>query len=250
MKIKQSIALPLLVLAFANTAHAGLVPTTISQIDGVSTIPLAIDWRFSDRGLTVSVAGNGNSGYLLTAIGTGNITLNSPSPDTTSYAGTLTGTGYSLTANFNSNSQFVSTGSLFTITGNLASAPVGSTGTPTGLLYSANLSSFGTDASQAAIAFNTVFNPSWSNQPMFTGGSKGEVVYLFDQVGLGTGYGRLSSLISALGSNNLSAVVGKSYTAIESIATIPLPLPVVLFGTGLAALLGFGRKRRSITQSI
>ncbi len=250
MKNKQLVALLLLGLAFANTANAGQVPTTISKIDGVSTIPLDLDWRFSDRGLTVSVSGNGNGGYQLTAIGTGNVTLNGPSPDNAAYAGTLTGTGYSLTANFDSNSKFVSTGSLFTITGTLASAPVGSTGTPTGTLYSANLTSFGTDANQAAIAFNSVFNTSWSNQQMFTGGSKGEVVYLFDQVGLETGYGRLSSLISALGTNNLSALVGKSYTAIESIATIPLPLPIVLFGTGLAALLGLGRKRRASAQSI
>ena len=248
-KIKQIIALSLLGLALANTANAGLVPTTISKIDGVSTIPLAIDWRFSDRGLTVNVAAV-NGGYQLTARGAGNVTLNGPSPDTASYAGTLTGTGYSLTANFDSNSQFVSTGSLFTITGNLASAPVGSTGTPEGLLYSANLTSFGKDASQAAIAFTTVFNDSWSNQPMFTGGSKGEIVYLFDQVGLGTGYGRLSALISALGANNLGSVVGKNYTAIESIATVPLPLPAVLFGTGLTALLGLGRKRRAMAQSI
>ena len=250
MKIKQIIALALLGLALANTANAGLVPTTISKIDGVSTIPLAIDWRFSDRGLTVSVAAV-NGGYQLTATGAGNVTLNGPSPDTASYAGTLTGpSGYSLTANFDSNSKFVSTGSLFTITGTLASAPVGSTGTPTGTLYSANLTSFGTDANQAAIAFNSVFNTSWSNQPMFTGGSKGEVVYLFDQVGLETGYGRLSALISALGANNLGSVAGKSYTAIESIATVPLPLPAVLFGTGLTALLGLGRKRRATAQSI
>jgi hypothetical protein len=250
MKINPLIALPLLTFALANTANAGLVPTTISQIDGVSTIPLAIDWRFSDRALTVSVAAVNGGGYQLTAIGTGNVTLNSPSPDTASYAGTLTGTGYSLTANFDSSSKFVSTGSLFTITGNLTSTPTGSTGTPEGLLYSANLTSFGTNANQAAIAFNTVFNTSWSNQQMFTGGSTSEVVYLFDQVGLGTGYGRLSSLISALGTNNLGSVVGKSYTAIESIATVPLPLPVVLFGTGLTALLGLGRKRRATAQSI
>ena len=255
MKIKQIIAFSLLGLALANTANAGLVPTTIDPISGVSTIPLAIDWRFSDRGLTVSVASTINGGYQLTATGAGNVTLNGPSPDTASYAGTLSGTsGYSLTANFDSSSHFVSTGSLLTITGKLASAPVGSIGDPTVtgglLLYSANLTSFGTDASQAAIAFNTEFNTSWSNQPMFTGGSKGEVVYLFDQVGLGTGYGRLSSLISALGASNLSSVVGKNYTAIESIATIPLPLPAVLFGTGLTALLGLGRKRRAAAQSI
>ena len=107
MKIKQIIAFSLLGLALANTANAGLVPTTIDPISGVSTIPLAIDWRFSDRGLTVSVASTSDGGFQLTATGAGNITLNGPSPDTSSYAGTLTGTGYSLKANFNSSSQFV-----------------------------------------------------------------------------------------------------------------------------------------------
>ena len=72
---------------------------------------------------------------------------------------------------------------------------------------------------------------------------------MFDQVGLTTGHGNLSGLISALNAGTPGAAVG-SLAGIQSIASVPLPLPVVLFGTGLTALMGFARKRRNQTNSI
>jgi hypothetical protein len=246
MKFKQIIALPILGLALGNLAYAGQVPT-INPINGF-TVPKDIDYSFNNRGLNVSVASVAG-GYQLTASGTGNFTFYGQTP-ASSYSGTTSGTGYLLTANFDSASNFVPTGSKLNIYGSLGTTPPGSSGTPSGLLYDANLTNFGYDASQAAIAFVTLFNPSWSNQPLFTGGSTGEVAYLFDQVGLTGGYGRLSGLTSALQAGNLAGVAGKTFRGVESIATVPLPLPVVLFGTGLTALMGLGRQRRNNAKSI
>jgi len=156
-----------------------------------------------------------------------------------------------LTANFDSASAFQ--GGSLNIYGTLPSVP-GTSGTPNGLLYSANLTAFGYDASQSAVAFTTLFNPSWSNQPALTGGSLGEVVYLFDQAGLASGAGAyagaLGAFIEAAQGGNLSSVSGETFTGVRSIATVPLPLPAVLFGTGLTALLGVGRKRGAIAESV
>jgi len=243
MKFKQIIALPILGLALGNPAYAGQVPT-INPINGF-TVPQSDDFSFNNRNLNVrvtSVAG----GYQINATGSGSTTFYGETP-ASSYSGT---TAYSLTANFDSASNFVPTGSTLNINGSLDTTPPGSTGTPSGLLYDANLTNFGYDASQAAIAFTTLFNPSWSNQPLFTGGSTGEVAYLFDQNGLRTGHGSLSGLINALQAGNLGNAIGTNYRGVESIATIPLPLPAVLFGTGLTALMGLGRQRRSNAKSI
>jgi hypothetical protein len=243
MKLKQIIALPILGLALGHLAYAGQVPA-IDPINGFA-VPKDIDYSFNNRGLNVSVASVAG-GYQLNATASGSSTFYGLTP-ASSYSGN---TAYALTANFDSASNFVPTGSSLTIYGSLGTAPPGSTGTPNGLLYDAKLTNFGYDASQAAIAFVTLFNPSWSNQPLFTGGSTGEVVYLFDQVGLASGYGRLSGLTSALQAGNLASVAGKTFRGVESIATVPLPIPAVLFGTGLTALMGFGRQRGSNAKSI
>jgi hypothetical protein len=243
MKFKQIIALPILGLALGNLAYAGQVPT-INPINGFP-VPLAIDYSFNNRSLNVSVT-TVSGGYQINATANGNATFYGLTP-ASSYSGNA---AYLLTANFDAASNFVPAGSTLNIYGSLGTTPPGSTGTPTGLLYDANLTNFGYDTNQAAIAFKTLFNPSWSNQPLFTGGSLGEVVYLFDQVGLSTGYGRLSELTSALQAGNLGSVAGKTFNGVESIATVPLPIPALLFGTGLTALMGFGRQRRSHAKSI
>ena len=211
---------------------------------------MAIDYSFNNRGIDVSVAPKNGGGYTLTATSSGNINFYQNQSQVSTMG---TGTGYKLTANFDASSNFVATGSTLTITGSLDN-PLGGTGDYTDTtLYSAKLTDFGTDKSSAEIAFKTDFTGStaWSNQVKFTGGSKGEVVYLFDQVGLNNGgHGRLSSLINALDSNNLSKVNNLHFTGIESIASVPLPLPIILFGTGLTALIGLGRKRLNTTKSI
>lgn len=243
MNYKQLLAVPVLGLALGGSAYAGAIPN-LGSIDGFQ-VPQSYDYSFDNRRLTVSVASS-ESGYTLTATGTGNFSFYGPT-NGTSYLGN--GSSYSLVANFDSASNFVASGSLLTINGALPTVP-GTTGTPSGLLYSADLTAFGTNAGQAAIAFRTDFNTSWSNQPVLTGGSTGEVVYLFDDLGLNTGAGRLSALINAVSAHDLGSIAGNSYTSVRSIATVPVPLPAVLFGTGLTALLGIGRKRRAVAESV
>lgn len=246
MKYRHIIAIPVLGLALGNTANAGYMPS----IEAIGTFvqPKAIDWQFDQRNLSVKVTTATSGGYDLTVTGTNNFTFGLPS-ESKSYAGTAT--SYLLTAHFTSGSVFDS-GSL-NINGKLASNPTGAIGSATSntLLYSADLTDFGFNSNQASIAFKTSFNDSWSNQSKFTGGSPGEVVYLFDQIGLSNGgHGRLSSLINALDNQDLSLVAGKTFVGVESIATVPLPLPAVLFGTGFAAMLGFGRKGRGNAKTV
>lgn len=254
MKYKKLIALPILGLALSNLANAGQVPiinSISSSNNGASfAVPLATDFSFNQRNLSVSVAATG-TGYQLTAIGapSSNFTFYGWTPGS-AYSGTTSGSGYSLTANFDIAGAFVPTGSKLTVTGSLSTAPVGSVGAASGLLYDADLTDFGFNAAQADIAFKTKFNPSWSNQPLFTGGSAGEVIYLYDQIGLASGRGNLSALTRALAAGNLGSVAGQTFSRIESIATVPLPLPAVLFGTGLTALIGFTRKRLSVGKEI
>ena len=255
MKIKQLLTIPLFGLTLTNAAFAGLTPilSSINSDNNANSAnfskPIAIDYSFNNRGLDVSVATKPGGGYILTATSAGNINFYQNSSNVSTMG---SGKGYTLTANFDKNSNFITTGSSLTIVGTLNST-LGGTGTAqkSTNLFSANLTDFGTDASTAAIAFKTKFNPSWSNQIKFTGGSTGESVYLFDQVGLNNGgHGRLSSLIAALNAHNLGSIGNQHFVGIESIASVPLPLPVLLFGSGLTALIGLRRKRLNATKSI
>ena len=251
MKFKQLIALPILGLALCNVAHAGAVPlfSSITGNNGAMVQPLDIDYTFNNRGLTATVAPKVGGGYTLTATGNGNINFfqNSSNAATSS----TTASNYALTANFDSASHFVAAGSLVTINGTLTDA-LGGVGASTGLLYSADLTDFGYDNANGSIGFTTFFNDAaaWSNQAKFTGGSTGEVLYLYDQVGLNTGHGNLSALTAALAGGDLSVLGTSAFSPIQSIATVPLPLPVVLFGTGLTALMGLGRKRRNNAKAV
>lgn len=252
MKFKQLIALPILGLALGNVAHAGAVPlfSSITGNNGTMVKPLDIDYTFNNRGLTVAVAPDvAGGGYTLHATGNGNTNFfqNSSGVATSS----TVSSSYALTAHFNSSSHFVAAGSLVTINGALIDA-LGGTGTHNGLLYSADLTDFGYDNLNGSMGFTTFFNDpaAWSNQSKFTGGSTGEVLYLFDQVGLNTGHGNLSALTAALAGGDLSVLGTSTFSPIQSIATVPLPLPAVLFGTGLTALMGLGRKRRNNAKAV
>jgi len=152
MKYRQIIALPLLGLAFGGLAQAGALPllSSINNSNAPLLTPLDIDYTFNNRGLNVSVAKNNPSGgYTLTAIGAGNVNFyqNSSASATSS---TSAPTSYNLTAKFDANSHFVSSGSSLTITGTLSSN-LGGTGTATGTLFSANLTDFGYDATKAEL---------------------------------------------------------------------------------------------------
>lgn len=192
------------------------------------------------RGLTVSFAQAQGGGYTLNATGSGTFTFYSP--DTAhAYAGT--GGSYALSAAFNADGSYAGTGSL-TIKGALAGTPSawGTAPTATTTLWSTQLPEFGYSQSQDALGFKTTTFGGWANKPMFTGGSTAESLYLFDFLGVNGGNGSLQPLVNALASHNPAAGVG-TYNVVESIATVPIPAPFILFGSGVLSLFGLRRKR-------
>ncbi|MCX7084497.1 MAG: hypothetical protein NTY69_03070 [Methylococcales bacterium] len=254
MNYKQILALPILGLAFSGVGHATNLISSINNANNltpVTIVPQDYDYVFNNRGLSGAVTSN-DGNYQLNLHGTGNINFyqQSSGASVTGSSVTASATNYSLVANFSSSGAFISSGSALTITGTVPDVS-GVTGSAGGLLYSADLTGVGFNKDTGELGFNTHFNnPSaWSINPVFTGGSPGEVVYLFDQAGLSTGHGNLSGLISALQAGTPGNALGALH-GIQSIASVPLPLPVVLFGTGLTALMGFARKRRNQTNSI
>ena len=246
MKYKQIIALPILGLAFSSMGYAST--NLISSISSLNSTPVDVDYVFNNRGLSGNVAANAG-GYALTLNGGGNINFFQNSSSASVSGVSANSTSYHLVANFASNGTFIPTGSALTVNGTVG-AISGVAGT-TGLLYSADLTGVGYNSATGELGFNTHFNDNtaWSKNAVFNGGSQGEVVYLFDQAGLSSGHGNLSGLISALNAGTPGNAVGALH-GIQSIASVPLPLPVVLFGTGLTALMGFARKRRNQINSI
>ena len=246
MKYKQIIALPILGLAFSSMGYAST--NLISSISSLNSTPVDVDYVFNNRGLSGNVAANAG-GYALTLNGGGNINFFQNSSSSSVSGVSANSTSYHLVANFASNGTFIPTGSALTVNGTVG-AISGVAGT-TGLLYSADLTGVGYNSATGELGFNTHFNDNtaWSKNAVFNGGSQGEVVYLFDQAGLSSGHGNLSGLISALNAGTPGNAVGALH-GIQSIASVPLPLPVVLFGTGLTALMGFARKRRNQINSI
>ncbi|QWF70168.1 hypothetical protein KEF85_12545 [Methylomonas paludis] len=249
MTYKKFIVVPFLLLTVNESAQASSYPPSLNNLfTGKANAPSSADFAFDSRGLTVSVSGSGSS-YTLTAHGTGNLTYYSPG-NTTTYAGTST--SYTLTANFTQADHIISLnhGEL-TISSTLGLRPTAIGGVALNapvhnLLYDAQLTGFKVGTEQGDLGFTTAFNPSWSNQTPFTGGSQNESVYLFDQLALANGgIGRLTQLVDAFASGDLSAISNITYSNVESFAVIPLPSPVVLFGSGLTALIGLRHQRRN-----
>lgn len=111
------------------------------------------------------------------------------------------------------------------------------------LLLKANLTEVGTSGA-SALGFKTVFTGGWAPSiPGLTGGSTGENLWLS---GLSTGS---YLLVNAFQSGNLN-LLGKSLTikGVSSVASVPLPGAVWLFGAGLIAL--FANRRNSATDSL
>jgi hypothetical protein len=247
MKHKKLLALPVLCLAMSGQAQAAATLPALTPISGLTGAPNSADWSFYNRSVNVSVASNGASGYTLTATGAANFSFYAPNYSAT-YAGTAS--SYVLTANFDSTGHFVAgSGNELKIVGSLASTQAPAGASFPGTLFDASLTAFGYDSAHQTIGFNTAFDSSsWAtNNSAFTGGSTAETVYLFDPAFLAHGTsGSWNTLVTAFANQDLGSLAGKSFVASE-VAAVPLPLPAVLFGTGLTALFGF--KRRSAKQA-
>ena len=161
-----------------------------------------------------------------------------------------------LTANFSSGGMFTS-GS-YTITGSLpaSSNPTlgmappnvgwGAQGNET--LLTATLTGDAIDSTDAALGFAATITGGWADQKQFTSGSP-ESVWLYSLVsglsmtsGDSTANKAWNNFLAELQSGHLTK--GASFVAIGSIATVPLPGVVMLFGSGVMGLLGLARRRR------
>lgn len=245
MRYNKIIAMSVLLLAAGKEAVAGSMPIipNFTAVSGTIGAPGTQDFTFDQSGLSGSFVKNGTD-WTLTVTGKGTSSFYLPGATTID---TITNTNYSLVANFNSSGNFIAQGSLLTITGALDTelkslyGVADSTGYTT--LYSANLTGFGYNAAEAAIGFSTEFlSSAWSSQSAFTGNSTGDSIYLFNQGGVLTGFGVLSGLINEFETGNFAKT---SMANVESLAAVPLPMPAVLFGTGLVAMMGYGRQRRN-----
>lgn len=94
-----------------------------------------------------------------------------------------------------------------------------------------------------ALGFNTHFTDGWvANNPGLTGGSTGESLWL---LGLSSGFNKLVRALDGNASNGtLASLIGSSKTIddVTSIAAVPLPGAVWLYGTGLMIFLASRRK--------
>jgi hypothetical protein len=93
------------------------------------------------------------------------------------------------------------------------------------------------------LGFKTLFTGGWAaNNIGLTGGSTGESLWLFSSSS------DFKNLVNALDGNSgngmLSSLIGSShtFTNVSSVAAVPVPGAVWLFGTGLMTFLAGRRK--------
>jgi hypothetical protein len=235
--------------ALAAAAQAGgLGAPTLSA----GTSPLSAPGNaFATGGTFLSLSGSGNSytfsysGSLGSNAGLNFVTGGGSEFPITSATVTLSGT---LTRS-GSNPWALSSGTE-TITGNIAACSsncgsLASWGAGSGTLFKANLSSLTTfqpSGGSDYIGFKTSFagTSSWMLTNNVNQGSLNESVYLYalTSTALSTNVANNSyfnAFVAALASGaNLSSVTVNSY--IGSYSTVPLPLPALLFTSGLAGL--------------
>jgi len=102
-----------------------------------------------------------------------------------------------------------------------------------------------------ALGFNTKFTGGWAPSiPGLTGGSTGENLWL---AGVSSDFLKLVKALDGDGSNGtLSSLIGSSKTInyVSSVAAVPVPGAVWLFGTGLVTLLASRRKNAGCSLAV
>lgn len=163
---------------------------------------------------------------------------------------------FKYTANFDSNGDLITSygnkhnlKNNLTINGKLGAGSVGDYSwkafTSNKLLLSANLTALGTDSN--ALGFATSFTGGWAadqNKP-FTGGSTGESLWLSSSSSTS-----FTNLVAAIQNGTLDNLLGNknsmTFKHVSSVASVPVPAAVWLFGTGLTALLASRRKNQQL----
>jgi hypothetical protein len=225
---KKLLAISVLLVLSQPALAVSVIPNlSITSLGGSPNAYLDIIAEQSGLTGTFSRIGKTTDWTLnISGYGTGNILT----PSSGNY--TVINNSYFLNAEFTSAGKLVS-GSL-SIFGDVLGVPGAN-----GLLLSEQLTKFGYNASQTAIGFDTIFTGGYADQPRFTGGSGGDVSYLFGQPGSGS----LGGLISEFADLSKHPFSNISFSNVTALTAVPLPLPAVLFVSGLTALLGMGRKR-------
>jgi hypothetical protein len=163
-----------------------------------------------------------------------------------------------ITANFNANGQFTS-GS-YSIFGSVpgssnptfGKAPSGVSWGPSGTttLLTATLTGDTIDSSDEALGFKETITGGWADQSKFTGTpATAESVWLYsllsgfsESSGDNTKNSAWNNFLSEL--KNGHGLKANTFSAIGSIATVPLPGALILLGSGLLGLGGAARRRR------
>jgi len=169
-----------------------------------------------------------------------------------------------VTATFNTSGQFLSGN--YSIAGSLpplasptyGSAPGGYNWTSTtSPLFTATLTGANVDMTHDALGFTTSSFGGWADQNQFTGGSTSESLWLYSQLSCQTANQNSplctnsttntfwNSFLQQLKNKNLNLT--GNFAGLASIATVPIPAALLLFGSGLAALGSGFRRRRAVT---
>ncbi|MDD2658573.1 MAG: VPLPA-CTERM sorting domain-containing protein [Methylococcales bacterium] len=244
MKIIKSVkwALVLLLPVFASTGNAaGVIPSSYPLFENIYDTVLV-------REQTVYTSPNTSDSYW-TLTGTGSTSL---------FMGGLTNfvnvgdANVHYQANFNAQGQLITAidgvklNNSLEITGSLPKGTFNGTSwadQPNQLLLSANLVNPTGTSNGNALGFNTQFTGGWvANNTGLTGGSMSESLWL---LGLNPDFKNLVNFVD--GKGVLSP--WSTYNAI-SIASVPLPAAVWLFGAGLMAVLGARRKSAGLKLAV
>jgi hypothetical protein len=166
-----------------------------------------------------------------------------------------------ITANFSSTG--VLSGGTYEIDGSLASSSNPTIGSaPSGFqwstvpvqkLFSTSLTAVTVDSTDGALGFKTANFGGWANQQQFTGGSTSESLWLYaitqwnnswnQNNNLNMGNAAWNSFLAEIKGH--TQLKGATFTNIASIATVPIPGALWLFGSGLAALGARFRRRKA-----
>jgi hypothetical protein len=263
-KLALVLALPL-TAGYANADHsAGIFGMPSSSVNGIvaPSFPNFVD---TNEVVTVKKFGSGAANTYWQIAGTGSTAIFDSLNGKKFHSYNLGNENISYTANFDANGRLItsiggtSLSNTLTITGSLRAGNFGNTSwdvQPNELLLSANLTDIHPGNGKAdrlgtygpfAIGFNTEFTGGWvTTIPGLTGGSTGESLWL---AGFSSEF---SNLVKALdgrrGNGTLASLFGstKVIKGVFSVASVPLPGAVWLFGTGLIALLA---RRKTVAAS-
>lgn len=231
----------------ASTGYAA-IPDFNAEGVGAPSYPY-----FYDIGETVKIKKNGkgdNVYWTLTGTGskasfwgsdTNSVNLGS---DKVRYQANFNAAGELITSIQTSNGKTKTLANYLEIKGSLPGDTFGGTSwakLKNQLLLKADLTEVGTSGA-SAFGFKTEFTGGWAaSNPGLTGGSTGENLWLSST--------SFQQLVSAFQNGDLNSL-NKSMTikGVSSVASVPLPGAVWLFGTGLIAL--FANRRKSDTGSL